>query len=113
MELFINSSEIILMYLAGYRLMPALQQGNLRVFAQLAFVTPALDALIGDLKNLKQPETDQDSGTLIFNKIIKLKNIYYNYPNTERTALKDVSLSIPVKTSVGIIVPPEVAKQQL
>ena len=102
---FNKTLPIITLYaFAGYRLMPALQQ-IYASFAQLAFVSPALDALIGDLKNLKQPETDQDSGTLIFNKIIKLKNIYYNYPNTERTALKDVSLSIPVKTSVGIIGP--------
>jgi ABC-type multidrug transport system fused ATPase/permease subunit len=32
-----------------------------------------------------------------------LKNIYYNYPNTSRTALKDVSFSIPAKTTVGLV----------
>ena len=68
---FNKTLPIITLYaFAGYRLMPALQQ-IYASFAQLAFVSPALDALIGDLKNHKQPERDQDSGTLIFNKIIK------------------------------------------
>ena len=102
---FNKTLPIITLYaFAGYRLMPALQQ-IYASFTNLAFVGPALDALIEDLKNLKKPETNQDSGTLLFNKMIKLKNVHYNYPNTARTALKDVSLSIPVKTSVGIIGP--------
>lgn len=102
---FNKTLPIITLYaFAGYRLMPALQQ-IYASFTNLAFVGPALDALIDDLKNLKKPETNQDSGTLLFNKIIKLKNVHYNYPNTARTALKDVSLTIPVKTSVGIIGP--------
>ena len=102
---FNKTLPIITLYaFAGYRLMPALQQ-IYASFTNLAFVGPALDALIEDLKNLKKPETNQDSGTLLFNKMIKLNNVHYNYPNTARTALKDVSLSIPVKTSVGIIGP--------
>mgnify|MGYP003948975319 CR=1 FL=1 len=102
---FNKTLPIITLYaFAGYRLMPALQQ-IYASFTNLAFVGPALDALIEDLKNLKKPETNQDSGTLLFNKMIKLKNVHYNYPNTARTALKDVSLTIPVKTSVGIIGP--------
>ena len=102
---FNKTLPIITLYaFAGYRLMPALQQ-IYASFTNLAFVGPALDALIEDLKNLKKPETNQDSGTLLFDKMIKLKNVHYNYPNTARTALKDVSLTIPVKTSVGIIGP--------
>ena len=102
---FNKTLPIITLYaFAGYRLMPALQQ-IYASFTNLAFVGPALDALIEDLKNLKKPETNQDSSTLLFNKMIKLKNVHYNYPNTARTALKDVSLTIPVKTSVGIIGP--------
>ena len=100
---FNKALPIITLYaFAGYRLMPALQQ-IYASFTQLAFVRPSLESLIDDLKNLKQNEKNQDQGVLIFNNLIKLKNINYNYPNTSRTALKDISLSIPVKTSVGLI----------
>ena len=37
------------------------------------------------------------------NKTITLKNIHYSYPNASRTALKDISLSIPAKSSVGLV----------
>jgi ABC-type multidrug transport system fused ATPase/permease subunit len=100
---FNKTLPIITLYaFAGYRLMPALQQ-IYASFTQLAFVRPSLESLIDDLKNLKEIDKNQDHGVLSFNKTIRLKNIYYNYPNTSRTALKDVSLSIPVKTSVGLI----------
>ena len=100
---FNKSLPIITLYaFAGYRLMPALQQ-IYASFSQLAFVGPSLDSLVDDLKNLKQLDTNQDHSTLSFNKVITLKNIHYNYPNASRTALKDISLSIPVKTNVGII----------
>lgn len=100
---FNRTLPIITLYaFAGYRLMPALQQ-MYASFTQLTFVKPSLESLINDLKNLKQIEKNQDHGFLLFNKLIKLKNINYNYPSTSRTALKDITLSIPIKTSVGII----------
>ena len=37
------------------------------------------------------------------NESITLKNIHYNYPNTSRTALKDISLSVPAKSSIGLV----------
>ena len=39
------------------------------------------------------------------NKKINLKNIHYNYPNTSRSALKDINLIIPAKSTVGLIGP--------
>lgn len=100
---FNRTLPIITLYaFAGYRLMPALQQ-MYASFTQLTFVKPSLESLINDLKNLKQIQKKQVHGFLLFNKSIKLKNINYNYPNTSRTALKDITLSIPIKTSVGII----------
>jgi ATP-binding cassette, subfamily B, bacterial PglK len=100
---FNKSLPLITLYaFAGYRLMPALQQ-LYASFTQLAFVRPSLDSLIEDIKNLKEIEINQDKGILSFNKVIKLNNVYYNYPNTSRTAIKNISLNIPVKTSVGLI----------
>ena len=100
---FTNALPIISLYVfAGYRLMPALQQIYFS-FAQLTFIGPSLDALSDEIKNLKPFNSNQDQGVLSFNKEITLKNIHYNYPNSSRTALKDVNLSIPAKSTVGLV----------
>ena len=85
---FTKAVPILALYaFAGYRLMPALQ-GIYVATTQLRFVAPALDTLYNDIKNLK-PATIYDSNQVIkLNKNIILKNIYYDYPNASRTALK-------------------------
>ena len=98
-----NSLPVLSLYIfAGYRLMPALQSiyGS---FSRLTFVGPSLDKLYNDFKNLKPSNLSQDKGTLPLNDKIMLKNIHYNYPNTSRTALKDISLTIPSKSIVGLV----------
>ena len=100
---FNNALPIVSLYVfTGYRLLPALQQiyGSL---TQLTFVGTALDKLVDEIKNLKQTNKNKDQGILSFNKSIILKNIHYNYPNTPQSALKDVSLNIPVKSTVGLV----------
>jgi ABC-type bacteriocin/lantibiotic exporter with double-glycine peptidase domain len=100
---FINSLPIISLYaFAGYRLMPAFQQ-IYSALTQLAFVSPSIDKLNNDLKELKVHEKNQDQVDIIFNKAIKLNKIYYNYPNTSRTSLNNVKLTIPARSTVGII----------
>ena len=56
---------------AGYRLMPALQ-AIYRSFSSLTFISPSLDKLHDDIKNLKPIEKNQDQGILSFNKKINL-----------------------------------------
>jgi len=100
---FNNALPIISLYVfAGYRLMPALQQ-IYSSFAQISFVKPALNKLYEDVKNLDPPKIDNNKTILPFEKKITLKNIYYNYPNTSRTALKDISLNINAKSTVGFV----------
>ena len=100
---FNNALPILSLYVfAGYRLIPALQTIYSSI-TELAFVSPSLDKLHEDIKNLKLFNENQDQGVLSFNKAITLKNIYYNYPNESRTALKDINLSIPAKTIVGLV----------
>jgi len=82
--------------------MPALQQVY-SSFTQLTYVGPALDKLYNDLSTLKKIHSNQDQGILSFNKEIKLKNVYYNYPNAIKTALKDINLTISCKMTVGIV----------
>ena len=102
---FNNALPVISLYVfAGYRLMPALQQ-IYRSFTQLTFVSPAIDKLYGDKKNLKSFIIKQDQKFLNFNNSIILKNINYNYPNASRTALKDINLDISAKSTVGLVGP--------
>jgi len=89
---------------AGYRLMPAIQQ-IYRAGVQLRFIEPALDTLNNDLKNLKltSPYQKKSKKFIPLNKEIKLKHIHYNYPSSSRTALDDINLSIPIRSTVGLV----------
>ena len=94
---------IISLYVfAGYRLMPAFQQ-IYNSFTRLTFVGPSLDKLTNDIKNLKPFDKNQDEGVLAFNDSITLTNIHYEYPNSSRTALKNINLSISAKSRVGLV----------
>ena len=100
---FNNALPVVSLYVfAGYRLMPALQQ-IYSSFTNLSFVGPSLNKLYYDLKTLKPIDENQDQGVLKFNKTITLKNIHYSYPSTSRTALKNINLTIPVKSTVGLV----------
>ena len=100
---FIDSLPIVSLYVfAGYRLMPAIQQIYVS-FAKLSFVGPSLDKLYNNFKNLKSFDKNYDQNVLSLNKTIALKNVYYSYPNSSRTALKYISLHIPIKKNVGLV----------
>ena len=102
---FNNSLPIISLYVfAGYRLVPALQQ-IYSSFTQLTFVSPSINKLHSDLKNLKLFNQNQVQEILTFNKSITLNHTHYNYPNTSKSALKDINLTIPAKSIVGLIGP--------
>ena len=100
---FNNTLPVISLYVfAGYRLMPALQQ-IYNSLTQLAFVGPSIDKLHSDLKSLKPLNINYDEDVFTFNKEINLHHIHYNYPNTSRTALRDINLTIPLKSTVGLV----------
>ena len=101
---FISIVPIIALYaFAGYRLMPALQQLYLAI-SQLRSVVPTLNSIHDDLKSLQLTISyNEKKETLPLNKSITLNHVYYNYPNTTRTALKDINLTIPARTTVGLV----------
>ena len=100
---FSAALPIISLYVfAGYRLMPA-AQNIYSSFAQITFTGPSIKKLYNDINNLNQPIFDQDEGILPFNRSISLKNIYYSYPNASRTALKNINLNIPFKSTIGLV----------
>ena len=100
---FVNALPIIGLYVfAGYRLMPAIQQIYVS-FTRITFAIPSVEKLYEELKNLKKFKAQQNEGIISFNKSITLKNVYYNYPNSSRTALKNLNLNIPANSSIGLV----------
>ena len=100
-----NSLPTISLYaFAGYRILPALQQ-IYSSCARLVFVGPAVDKLYNDIRNLKSQKKTQPDELVSFYNVIKLKNVYYNYPKSSISALKDINLNIPVNSMVGFIGP--------
>jgi ABC-type bacteriocin/lantibiotic exporter with double-glycine peptidase domain len=100
---FASALPIIALYaFAGYRLMPALQQVY-GALTQLRFSGPALDALHKDLMSLQPTGPYQQQPALPLNQVITLNNIVYRYPNAAIPALKGISLTIPARSTVGLV----------
>ena len=101
---FADVLPILALYaMAGYRLMPALQQ-IYQSFAQLRFVGPALDALQEDLSSLGTANIQNGKITpLPLRKAIQLQQVSYTYPNAPHPALKNIDLTIPAYSTVGFV----------
>ena len=100
---FSTALPIISLYVfAGYLLMPAVQL-IYSSFTQITFSGPSIEKLHNDINNLNPINYDQSKGVLPLNKIISLRNIFYSYPNASRTALKNISLNISVKNTIGLV----------
>ena len=84
--------------------MPALQQ-IYSSFTQLTFILPSINKLHNDLKNLESKINYQDENKILFSRKINLNHIYFNYPNSSRTALKDINLTIAANSKVGFVGP--------
>ena len=107
---------ISLYALAGYRLMPGLQQ----IFANwslIRFNLPAIDKVVSDIESLPGRGAAPDSGRpfplpsvpepvarpLPIRREIRLSEVSFSYPAREDRVLDRLTLSIPVKASVGIV----------
>ena len=105
-EDFLVSSiiPIIALYaFAGYRLIPAIQVifANLSLFRSSAHV---LEFVREKYSQLNFEDTLVNSGTRMkFKKEIFLENISFQYPNTDKNTLEDVSLKIQANNIIGII----------
>jgi len=103
---FNQALPILSLYaLAGYRLLPALQQ----IFAQitnLRFGLPALESVYKDIVAL--PENQQTISEVSYNLLIPKQNIHLNsisftYPGAQTAALKNLDLTIPAKATIGLV----------
>ena len=100
---FNNALPVISLYaFAGYRLMPALHEiyGS---FSKFDFIIPSVNRIYDDFLNLKILNVNDNQENILFKKTIKLKNVSYEYPDSSRTALQNISLTIPVNTIVGLV----------
>ena len=100
---FNDALPVLSLYIfAGLRLMPAIKE-IYTSFVSFTFVDPSLKKLHQDIKNLKVVNPNLGGDSISINKNISLQNVNYNYPNASRTALKNINLTIPLKSTVGFI----------
>ena len=104
---------ISLYALAGYRLMPSLQQ----IFANwslIRFNLPAIDKVVADIEALPNEGGRETfhvlpsvpgpvEAPLPFRREIGLSEVSFTYPGREEAVLDRLSLSIPANASVGIV----------
>lgn len=93
---------IVLYAFAGYKLMPALQ-ATYNAVTQLRFAGPSIDALYQDLMSLQPANSQQAKAAMSLNQGITLNQIQYCYPNAPLPVLKNLSLTIPARSMVGLV----------
>jgi ABC-type multidrug transport system fused ATPase/permease subunit len=87
---------------ACYRILPCLQQIYANII-ELRFESTTLDNIFNDLKSLKQKVLYMNSNPISLNRSINLNNVCYSYPKEPRKIIKNISLTIPAQTTVGIV----------
>lgn len=94
---------------AGYRLLPALQEA-FHGLASARFNVAALNKLHHDLDAAFGPadadlEADSDGSgrSLSLDDTLALQGVSYRYPESDEAAIKDLSLEIPARTTVGFV----------
>lgn len=99
---FLNSIPIITLYaLAGYRLMPSLQQ-IYSSLNQFKYAGSSLDNIYIELKNM-QSDDKKNLEEVDFNDCITLENISYSYPKSKKIIINNISIKITKNSCVGIV----------
>ncbi|MAC32019.1 MAG: ABC transporter ATP-binding protein [Haliea sp.] len=96
---------------AAYRMLPAAQV-MYRGFARIKFSSASLDAIYHDMSLHEEIESSGESMSLT--RELRLNGVWYAYPSSpSKPILKDLSLVVPVNTSVGIFGKSGVGKSTL
>jgi len=102
---FTKVLPIIALYaLAGYRLMPAIQQIYISI-SQMRFVGPILDSVYKEIKDLNHKTINSENVNLSYTNDIVINNGSYTYPNSKKEALKNINIRIFPQTTIGIVGP--------
>jgi ABC-type bacteriocin/lantibiotic exporters, contain an N-terminal double-glycine peptidase domain len=97
---------------AGLRLLPAVQVLYQAVVA-LRFEGPALDRLHEDLFEADHAIDLEPVAPLGLERHIVLDHVSFAYPEANQTALRDVSLTIPARSTIGFVGPSGAGKSTL
>ena len=93
---------------AGYRLMPALQ-AIYKSVSQIRFALPSLEVLRRDLLQLETSLPTErfasaaTSRPLPLIQALELDAVTYRYPNADRPSLAEATVTIPARTTVGVV----------
>jgi ABC-type multidrug transport system fused ATPase/permease subunit len=101
---FAGALPVVALYaLAGYRLLPALQQIYASLI-RLRFIGPSLDAMHKDLKSLERyTQLNLPIISMPLKQGIHLSQVHYTYPGAHQPALKNISLYIKANSTVGLV----------
>ncbi|OUU50684.1 MAG: ABC transporter ATP-binding protein [Pelagibacteraceae bacterium TMED65] len=100
---FSSALPIISVYaFAGYRMMPSFQRVYHSI-SMMRFCGPVIDTIYDTFKNLSPIEKKHSSTKIKFEGSISLKNIYFEYPNTSKSILKNINIKILNHNIIGIV----------
>lgn len=92
--------------MATFRLMPSMNRLQVAL-TSLIYYVPAINIVYRDLQNTKVSKyvEVEENKNINFDKDIKINNISFKYPNTERYIFKNISFEIKKGSSVGFVGP--------
>jgi ABC-type multidrug transport system fused ATPase/permease subunit len=92
--------------ICGYRLMPTMQQ-LYSAYSKIRFSSFTLNFLYESILELRSSRKDlayeSNSQPILLNKSLDLKNIYFSYPGTDMPVLKNINITIPAYSKIGIV----------
>ena len=101
--------NLTVMALAGYRMLPSIQllYSQLSQINAMRYTVDEIETELSEIAATSQmtklPECDGQPAPFSFEKAIRLENITFNYPGSNRAVLENFSLEIPKNSSVGVI----------
>lgn len=91
---------------AAFRLLPSVNQVN-HLLSHMLFLKPSIDRIYEDLQEAGFKKGDKPSGEnyagLPDADVIRFEHVSFRYPGTDWDILKDVSLELPLKESIGFV----------
>ena len=87
---------------AAFRIMPSVNR-ILIAIQSLRFSLPVIETLHRETELIKNISLPSDTGKLLFNNNIMIEHVSFQYPDTKKQVVKDISLVIPKGSSVGFI----------
>lgn len=99
-----NSLSLLAVFgLASYKLLPAFQN----IYFNLSVIKSSQESFYKIRDDLKEKITtknkNESSIKLPFNKVLKLKNVYWNYKQSEKKILDNINITIKRNEIVGIV----------